>query len=172
MTGARGGPPAGASNDEAAVDLARVLASLFSTTAGAPSPLIVSTLDQWLAERPSYQQSMAALTGSLDWAVQQINKMLGVGPHQMISGPTATSPVTSPTSQGHYGGGSVRSLWLRLSPDSRRLMTAAVLLFLVLDLPPDMLPPPVVDIASRLGVVLRNSPDRISDIRRKILAEQ
>jgi hypothetical protein len=170
-SGARGGPPAGASDDEAAVDLARALASLFSTAAGTPSPLIVATLDQWLAERPRYQESMTALTESVDWAVQVINKMLRVGSQEVVSGPARTSPGTVRTTPGYYGD-PVRLLWARLGPEGRRLMAAAVLMTLVLDLSPDTLPPPVADIAQQFGGVLRDYPNRIDEIRRRTLAKQ
>jgi hypothetical protein len=172
VPGARGGAPAGASDDEAAIDLARALASLFSTAVGAPSPLIVATLDQWLAERPSYQKSMAALKGSADWAVQEINNMFQVGSQAVVSGPARTSPGGSQSSLGYYDSDSVRSLWARLGQEDRRLMATAVLLILVLDLSPDTLPPPVADIATALSGRLRDFPAKLDAIRRQILAKQ
>lgn len=170
-SGASGGPPPGASDDEAAVDLARALASLFSTAAGAPSSLIVATLDQWLAERPRYQECMAALTGSVDWAVQVISKMLGVGSQEVVSGPARTSPAAVRAIPGYYGE-PIRLLWARLGPEGRRLMAAAVLMTLVLDQSPDTLPPPVADLVQMFGGVLRDYPKRIEDVRRRTLAKQ
>lgn len=58
----------------------------------------------------------------------------------------------------------VQSLWERLGDDGRRLLAAAVLLIVTLDLPWDTLPPPVVDVAQLLGGRLRDYPTRISDL--------
>jgi len=51
----RGGPEAGASDEEAGLDLARALASTFSGADRDPSAWVVASLDQWFAERPHYR---------------------------------------------------------------------------------------------------------------------
>jgi hypothetical protein len=112
-----------------------------------------------------------ALAESVGWAIQQINKMLKVDSQAVRSGPARTSHDTNRADPGYYDD-PLRSLWMHLGLEGQRLMAAAVLLILVLDRPLDMLPAPVADVADRLGTVLRDSPKRIEEIRRLVLAKQ
>jgi len=158
--GARGEPSADAP-DDAATELAQALAALFSTADGDPGPVVVATLEQWFAERPQYDQFRSALDDAAAWAVQVINRWFG----------TMTAPRPSQGTRGHYGEGAVRSLWDRLGDNGRQLLAAAVLLILALDLQPETLPPPVVDVAQLLGMRLRDFPDKISELQRQVKAQ-
>jgi hypothetical protein len=73
---------------------------------------------------------------------------------------------------GHYDARAVQTLWQRLGDVGRELLAAAVLLIVTLDLPWDTLPPPVVDVAQLIGGRLRDYPDRISNLRGQITAQQ
>ena len=171
--GARGGPAAGASDDDAALDLARALASLFSTADGYPSLFVVASLEQWLAERPSYRRIMAALTESSDWAVREIDTFLRFRSKAVEHEADTLSSEPTRTGLGHYGIGPIRSLWGRLDDEGRRLLAAAVLLMVVLDLPEDLMPPPVADVAILLGGMLRRDfSDDIGVLGSRITARQ
>ena len=115
----------------------------------------MATLEQWFDERPYYERFRPALDSATAWAIQVINQFFqttntGNGPGQKIGG--------------HYDQRAVQSLWERLGDTGRRLLAAAVLLIITLDLPWDTLPPPVVDIAQMLGGRLRDFPTRISNL--------
>jgi hypothetical protein len=158
----RGAGAAEAPDLDAAADIARTLAALFSTTDGYPGLLVVTTLNQWFDERPNYAEFKRALDYGAAWAVQLINRFFrnqaGRGNGQKIDG--------------HYDGRTVQTLWSRLGDDGKMLLAAAVLLIVTLDLPLHMLPPPVVDVARSLSALLRDFPDRISDLRRQITAKR
>jgi hypothetical protein len=153
-----------------AYHLALALGSLFSTSAGTPSRLIVATFEQWLAERPDYRQSMADLTAwGADWAVEVINKVLGVG-YEPVAG-------VGPAGQydGNDYGDPVRSLWARLDVEGRRLMAAAVLLLIALDPTAETLrsrlPAPVATVYDRLGDLLRGHAET-NEICRQVRVPQ
>lgn len=150
-SGSRGAPSDDVHGDDA-VALARALAALFSTADGDPGVGVVATLKQWFAERPHYDQFRSALDEAVAWAIGIINQWFGT---MAAPGP----------------GEGVRSLWNGLSEDGRRLLAAAVLLILALDLELDTLPPPVVDVAQQLGTRLRDYPDKISALQRQIRAQ-
>lgn len=153
LPGNGGGAPAGV--DAGAYHLALALGSLFSTPAGTPSRLVVATLEQWLAERPDYQVTLAELANWADWAVDLINTFLGVGPE-----PVSVGAVEA----GQYidDGDPVRSLWARLDLKGRQMIAAAILLLIVADPTGERLqgrlPAPVADVYARLGGVLRAEP--------------
>lgn len=139
--------------DAGAYHLALALGSLFSTPAGNPSRLVVATLEQWLAERPDYEESIAELkVWWADWAVAVLDEDLGVGPEPVVAG-------VGQAGQYDDYDDPVRSLWVHLDVEARRLMAAAVLLLLALDPTGEMLrrylPAPVARIYDRLGGVLR-----------------
>lgn len=155
-TGAAPGDLGDPLTQDAAGDLARTLAGLFSTANGEPSLLVVATLQQWFDERPYYERFRAALDSAAAWAIQVIDQLfqttgMGSGSGQKVSG--------------RYNGRAVQVLWQRLSDDGRRLLAAAVLLIVTLELPWDTLPPAVVDVAQLLGGRLRDYPARINDLR-------
>ena len=157
--GTGGEPSADALGEGAAGDLARALAAVFSTADGAPSLLVVATLEQWFDERPYYQRFRPALDGAAAWGIQVINQWFR----------TMTGTGTGQKTDGHYDQRAVQSLWERLGDDGRRLLTAAVLLIVTLDVPRGTLPPPVADIADLLGARLRTD-NRIGDLRGQITA--
>lgn len=152
---APGGDPA---VEDAAGDLARALAALFSTADGAPSLLVVATLQQWFDERPYYERFKSALDNTAAWAIQEINRWFR----------TSTGSGTGQKTGGHYDRGAVQSLWERIGDHGRRLLAAAVLLIVTLDLPWETLPPPVVDVGQLLGGRLRDFPDRIGNLRGRL----
>jgi hypothetical protein len=128
----RGGPAAGASDEDAALDLARALTSTFSTADRAPSAWVVATLEQWFAERPHYRSLMDSLTGPVDEAMQEINAFLTGSATPVAPRTAGGSRRPAGRGAGYYGIGPIRSLWASLGPDSRRLLAAAVLLVTVL----------------------------------------
>jgi hypothetical protein len=152
-----------------APDLAEALARLFSTPDGYPSPLVVRTLEDWAAARPDYRYLMAALANYLPRAIQAIEDYLRSDPDGYQSRDSDRSSATSRDDQRRYGFGDVRSLWERLDSAGQRLLAAAALLILALDLPLDTLPAPVADVASLLGDVLRDEFSKeIREIRQRI----
>jgi hypothetical protein len=161
LPAAGGGVPVGV--DVGAYRLALALGSLFSTPVGTPSRLIVATLEQWLAERPDYQESMGALANWAELAVALINEAFGIGPE----------PVRAAVGQAsqYDDRDPVLSLWARLDAKGRRLMAAAVLLLIALDTPAETLrrslPAPVAEIYDRLGEAVRKLP-QIDEIRQQI----
>jgi hypothetical protein len=162
-TGAAPGAPADPLSQDAAGDLARALAALFSTADGDPSLLVVATLAQWFDERPYYDGFRAALDNAVTWAIQVINQLfqtsnMGTGPGEKIGG--------------HYDQRAVQLLWQRLGDAGRRLLAAAVLLIVTLDLPWDTLPPPVVDVAQLLGGRLRDFPNQLGNLRGQLTASR
>jgi hypothetical protein len=171
--GDRGRPAMGADDDQAATNLARALAGLFSTADGYPSPFVVASLEQWLDERPSYRELMGALVQDSDWAIQRIDTYLrsrsravGYAADTLSSEPARTGP-------GHYGIGPIRSLWERLDTNGRQLLAAAALLMVALEIPEDLMPPPVADVATLIGgMLVREDPDRIGLLRSRITAQQ
>ena len=120
-----------------------------------PSRDVVATLRQWLDERPDYRQAMDLLVAQTDWAIELINKALGVGPEpEIVDG--------RPTGEFYDDGNRVRSLWAGLDIEGRRMMAAAILLMIALD-PPDgklrtRLPAPVAEVYDLLGNILRDHP--------------
>jgi hypothetical protein len=145
---------------------------LFSTADGYPSPVVVASLQQWLDERPSYRRFMGALTDDSQWAVQEINTNLRSSSTDMALDPTLGTPGTVAKGPGHYGIGPIRSLWNDLDADGRQLLATAALLMVVLNVPEDLMPPPVADIATVIGEILRRDQNRIGTIRSRITAQQ
>jgi hypothetical protein len=143
---------------EAATDLARALGALFSTADGGPSRLVVVTLMQWLADRPSYERFGPALAEGAEWAVQVINRFFR---GRQVSW-------TGQYVSGTYDQRSVQAMWETLGEDGRRLLAAAVLLVVTLELPWETLPPSVLAVAQFLGGLLRDYPDRITPLRERI----
>jgi hypothetical protein len=171
--GARGRPAMGADDDEAAADLARALAGLFSTADGYPSPFVVASLEQWLDERPSYRAVMGALVHDSDWAIRQIDTYLGG--RSGTAGYEADTLSSEPVRTGprHYGIGPIGLLWGGLHLNGRRLLAAAALLMVALEIPEDLMPPPVADVATLIGGMLRRDhPERIGLLRSWITAQQ
>ena len=154
------GPVTG--SGDAATDLGRALAALFSTADGDPSLLVVATLEQWFDERPGYARFKPALDEAAAWAIGVINQLF-----RSIGG----SGMGQKTN-GHYDQRAVQTLWERLGDNGLQLLAAAVLLIVTLDLPWDTLPPPVVDVAQMLSGRLRDYPDRINTLRGQITAQQ
>jgi hypothetical protein len=116
---------------------------------------------------------MTALTESSGRAVQIIDTFLRFRSKAVGSDAAAEAPQTARTGPGHYGIGPIRSLWGRLDSEGRQLLAAAVLLMVVLDLPKDLMPPPVADIATLLGDMLRREfSDDIGGLRSRITAPQ
>lgn len=148
----------GGGTHAAAADLARALATLFSTTDGEPSRLVVATLMQWLAERPSYERFGPALGEAAAWAVEVINRFF----RESGGGRGQYTPGTRDQQ-------AVHAMWNNLGDDGRRLLAAAVLLIVALDLPEQTLPPPVVAVAQFLDGLLRDHPGRIEALREQII---
>jgi hypothetical protein len=175
----RGGTPSAP-----AAGLSYALASLFAEPDDTPSPLVVQNLEEWTAARPDYQQLTVALMESVGDAVQVINAFLGFGP--TFDQPEATGlpedyvvEETEPPSEtagalpGGYGIGDIRSLWAGIGADGRRLLTSALLLVVVLDLPDAEMPVPVAAIAAALGGALRERfSSGIESIRGRVLDRQ
>jgi hypothetical protein len=172
VPGARGGPATEASDDEAARELARALAAVFSTADGYPSPFLVASLQQWFDERPSYRKFMDPLIQSSDWAVREINRYLTASARAGLPNPDAMAPGIAQRYSGHYGIGAIRSLWGRLDVDRRRLLAAAALLMVTLEIPEYLTPPPVADIAAVIGGILVRDRDQIGRLRSQITAQQ
>ncbi len=170
--GARDGRAAETTDEEAAKQLTRALASLFSTADGYPSPFVVASLEQWLDERPSYRKFMGVLTDDSHWAVREIDTHLRSSSKAMALDPTLGTPGTVARGPGHYGIGPIRSLWNGLDADGRRLLATAALLMVVLKVPDDLMPPPVADIATVIGDILLRDQNRIGTIRSRITAQQ
>jgi hypothetical protein len=166
--GTRRGP---ASDEDAALDLARALASSVSA-GGDPRLGTVATLEQWFAERPHYQALMAALQESVNRAVQELDALFGVSSFTPGRRPVVHS---WPPSEGpdHDRNGTIRELWVQLGVEGRRLLAAAVLLSMVLHVPRDLLPTPVAHVAGVLSTILSERiPDEIGALGNKITKQQ
>jgi hypothetical protein len=141
-----------------AYHLALMLGSLFLTPAGTPSRLVVTTLKQWLDQRPDYERLMNYLLegGLAAEAVDMISDLFGVGPEPAYIGQERVDPSYEDNDDG------VRSLWARLDHESRLMVAAAVILMIALDPNRETLrgrlPQPVLEIYDRLGGRLRDSP--------------
>lgn len=141
-----------------AYHLALMLGSLFLTPAGTPSRFVVTTLKQWLDQRPDYQQLMNFLLdgGLAAEAVRIINAVFDVGPEPVFIGQERVDPAYADNDD------NVRSLWARLDHESRLMVAAAVILMIALDPNREALrgrlPQPVVEMYDRLGGLLRESP--------------
>jgi hypothetical protein len=116
---------------------------------------------QWLAERASYERFEPALTEATKWAVQVINRFFQ----------DRQNGLAGQHRPGTYDQRAVHAMWKALGEDGRRLLAAAALLVVTLDLPWEMLPPPALAVAQFLGGLLRDYPDRIKPLRERIVAK-
>lgn len=142
---------------EAAADLAQALAALFSVD-GEPSFLVVATLRQWVAERPSHKRFGSVLGETTGWAVEILNRFFLARRHTW----------TTQYVFGTYDERAVHAMWNTLGEDSRWLLAAAALLVVTLDLPWEALPAPVVAVTQLLGGLLRDYPERLGTLHERI----
>lgn len=167
------GGPAGVGEREAVAELAWALATAFSTASGEPSPLVVATLTQWFADRPSYSNLQEALAGAVAWAVEMINRdfqrrqeydpLLQDGADYRAGGYV----------RGAYDDRTIQALWKYLGDHGRRLLAAAVLLVITFELPLEFLPPPAVAVSEHLArVLLRDYSDQIAALRARITGSE
>ncbi len=165
------GPAAG--NADQGADLARALASVFSTADGTPSKQMVRSLDEWLASRPDYLRLMSILSGSFDQVIQGFDRLLRSEPRPGRPVSHAGLPPASVGNRGRYDLGDIRALWGLLDADGRRLLAAAVLLTVVLDLPTERMPGPVADVVFLLGDAVRELlSNQIDGLRREIAPQR
>jgi hypothetical protein len=154
-----------------ALDLAVALASLFSTADGRASPLVVQTLDEWIAARPDYQQLMTDLEQLVGPAVNAIDRLLVPPEARAAEQPDwpEEPEQLAPSGPGRDRTGPARSLWMLLDAEGKRLLASAMLLIVALELPLDRLPAPVAYVAAVVTDMLgRRFFDQLAALRQWI----
>jgi hypothetical protein len=112
------------------------------------SVVLVSSFAEWAARRPFYGQLIRLIMQDLDGIVSQLNQAAQLTPEQ--AAPQLGGVAPEITADGFA------AFWVRLNRDGRRLLGAALMLALVMNLPTSSLAPPLQSIAQIARIPLRD----------------
>jgi hypothetical protein len=113
------------------------------------APLVVDSIEDWIARRPHYADLIELLRRDLARVVAGMNRIAS-DPDATLLGRSASDPRPGPARRAEFA-----ALWHGMDERGRYLLAAALLIAQIMNLPASSLPDPLRDIAEIAGIILR-----------------